>query len=317
MAGKSLERAADAPRPRTDHDAPIRLKLSVLVLLGVVAGALIGLAEARLDHRIWPLVGGILLATTFLMWVGKRWVCRPLELLADCALQACRSGRPASPDDLPLQQCDEIGRLARVIHELTLQAHREETEASHLRRTIDQRIEKSTRVATKELQRMAMRDALTNLGNRRFLDDQLEPLLASCQRSNTDLICILLDLDGFKQVNDTLGHATGDQLLMFLANLVRARVRKDDLAVRLGGDEFAILMPNCDLERARSFAESVDTLFRQHIRIVLPNDLPVGISIGVSSLRRDELTNAQDLMAAADANLYVAKNTGKGRTIGL
>ncbi len=89
-------------------------------------------------------------------------------------------------------------------------------------------------------------------------------------------------MDNFKAVNDTLGHAVGDELLVFLAGLIRDSKRREDYGVRLGGDEFVVLMAGCGLERAEAFGQRLITLFRQHTRIVVPKHLPVDLSIGVA-----------------------------------
>ena len=157
---------------------------------------------------------------------------------------------------------------------------------------------------------------MTDLGNRRFLDENMPLLFDSVCASRTELICLALDLDDFKHVNDTQGHAMGDELLKALAGLLRATLRHDDLAIRLGGDEFVVLLPGCDLERAGQLASNWHLLFGQQARSLLPADVTCGVSIGIASLRRDAPASAEALLQAADANLYAAKRAGKGHTVG-
>jgi diguanylate cyclase (GGDEF)-like protein len=230
-----------------------------------------------------------------------------------------RPERPLSTRSLPQQRRDEVGQISRCVHNLAVSAIRDHHEANRLRRTLDSRIEQATRRATNELTQIAMRDPLTNLANRRFLDQHLEELTRSCAASNTDLVCVLLDMDDFKQVNDVLGHAAGDDLLCFAAMLIRASIRDDDVAVRLGGDEFVVLMPGCEIERAGQFADRVKKLFAEHVQLTLADDIDArpDFSIGVSSLLRDGAASGAELIEIADTNLYSAKAGRKGATIGL
>jgi len=297
-------------------DAPLRIKLPLLITLAVVVGSLIGMVEAHLGHTVWPLGLGLTGSVILLVWIGHVWVCRPFEILLRQLGRIRTISSPNTLETLAQLRRDEIGQLAHAVHVIATAAMRDQREVRRLRRTLDHRIASATRHATQQLRQMAMRDPLTNLGNRHFLDSNLEPLVASAVASGTDLICIMLDLDNFKCVNDSHGHATGDEFLIFVANLVHASVRRNDYAVRLGGDEFVVLMPDCSLDRALKVADQIQDLFRQHARIAFAGDFEVGVSMGIAGLARDGVKTGQELLQRADANLYAAKRAGKGQTVG-
>ncbi|MEE9211056.1 MAG: GGDEF domain-containing protein, partial [Phycisphaeraceae bacterium] len=138
----------------------------------------------------------------------------------------------------------------------------------------------------------------------------------SIRESEADLICVLIDVDNFKVVNDCLGHAVGDELLVLLAGLIRGCVRHDDIVVRFGGDEIVVLMPGCTVERAGQVASQLIALFRQQVGVILSKSIACGLSIGVVSLRRDGAETGRQLIEKADARLYAAKRSGKGQVAG-
>lgn len=303
--------------PRGPSDVPLRTKFTLLVLLAAVAGCLVGMVESHLGYQVWPLAMGLSLVIGSLWWLSHVWAWQPIDRLIRLAQRLGRSRRARSLAKLPLGRHDEVGQLARAMYALVVSAKREHREARHLRRILDHRIEQATRQATQQLHQMAMRDPLTDLGNRRFLDDNLPTLLRSVKESNADLICVLLDMDNFKLVNDTLGHAAGDELLVFLASLIRGCTRHGDHAIRLGGDEFVILMAECEWGRVQQFTTQLRTLFRQHAHIALPPQINTDLSMGVASSQRDQIDRAQELLKRADENLYAAKRNGKGCSVGV
>jgi two-component system cell cycle response regulator len=263
------------------------------------------------------LVLGAVPTAFILTWLGRVWVCRPVEKLIHMWGALSVDRRPGAMRMLPMTRQDEAGQLARALYRLASTALKGDYDARQLRRTLDHRVSEATRRATHQLRQMAMRDALTDLANRRFLDDHLEPLVQSVQASGDELVCVMIDVDGFKGVNDSLGHAAGDELLIFLGSLIRAIVRGEDYAVRCGGDEFLVLMPQCDLERAGRFGEQLRVLFRQHVSTALPPEVRSDLSMGVAALRQHKLADGEALLARADANLYAAKRAGRGRTVGV
>lgn len=306
--------AAPAKR-RSFGDAPLSYKVSLLIGAAAVWGGVVGLVAGHLTTPVWYAFLGVLVVTWLLLFSARLAVWQPIERLVD---QATRMTRPADPlpaRDLPLHRHDEVGALARALQRLNDAAARTSIEARHLRRTLDDRVEKATRQATQQLSQMAYRDSMTQLGNRRFLDAHLEPLVKSCRDSRTDLVGIVIDVDHFKQVNDTLGHQAGDELIIFVSELIRGLVRSGDYAVRLGGDEFVILLPGVTPRRGTMLCEQLRDLFASQVRTLMPDQPDLGLSIGIASLQMDNARTGRQLLEAADNRLYMAKRQGKGRVV--
>jgi diguanylate cyclase (GGDEF)-like protein len=162
-----------------------------------------------------------------------------------------------------------------------------------------------------ELTRQAYHDALTGLPNRTHLRERADQEVADARATGDRLALLLLDLDGFKRVNDTVGHHAGDALLQAVGRRLEAGLRERDLVARLGGDEFAILLArDPDAAAARAAAE------RLHARLCEPYDIEghevrVGASIGVA-LFPDDAEGMPALMRGADAAMYRAKRAGGG-----
>lgn len=285
----------------------MRHKVGLLVALACAAGLGLGVFAERFDGVFWRIAGCSVLVLWVLWWLAGWWVSRPYQRLADHAERLSRTGLTGALRLLPIGRRDEVGRIAKSLHTMGVAITRSHMEALSLRRTLDQRVVTATRRATVELSRLVMRDALTDLGNRRFLDEHLVPLFDSAKASDTDLACVMMDLDHFKLVNDTLGHEAGDHLLVFLAGLIRATSRHDDLAVRLGGDEFVLIMPGTDHERAEKVGQLVRKLFTRQAYTMFPNSRMLDISFGVSSLKADAPEDSSALMRLADKRLYAMK----------
>jgi diguanylate cyclase (GGDEF)-like protein len=163
------------------------------------------------------------------------------------------------------------------------------------------------------LRQQANRDKLTGLLNRRSLEESLPELLARCRAATAPLTVMMGDVDHFKPLNDTLGHAAGDDLLRALGQLLRSALRPTDLAFRYGGDEFALILPNTTPDEARAVADRlvrlVDGLTRP-----LPVAEPPRLSIGVLGLHdAPPDAAAAELLDAADRLLYAIKAERKGK----
>nr|WP_320010751.1 diguanylate cyclase [uncultured Desulfobulbus sp.] len=159
----------------------------------------------------------------------------------------------------------------------------------------------------------AVNDALTGLRNKRFFQEAFEEVYARALRSRSDISCLFFDLDHFKKVNDTCGHAFGDYVLQTIGKLVKASFRIGDLAARFGGEEFVVVLPNTGLEQALEYAELLRSKVEAYPFHDQGRQWPVTISIGVSSYRSDQPTSADILLQLADQALYLAKNGGRNR----
>jgi diguanylate cyclase (GGDEF)-like protein len=315
---------ADHVRTHRLDDAPMRSKIALMVIAGVLAGILIHILSGRLNNTV--VLGrqvpseiiamfGFLVSGSALILLGQWWIASPYDRLVKQIDKVAERRKINDLSTLPLTRRDEAGRIARAMHRVATVAIRDGREARQLRRTIDKRVQEETHRSTAQLRRLALRDPLTELGNRRFLDMQLPRLIEAAQETGTDVSAMIMDMDGFKQVNDHLGHDVGDELLVLVAGLLRACTRHDDMTVRLGGDEFIVLMPGCDRDRAIELSNSIRMLFNQQARSILDRgNLTCDISAGVSSLAADRLADATALIKLADQRLYEAKRSGKGRT---
>ena len=188
----------------------------------------------------------------------------------------------------------------------------EELEASFSeieRRVADRTAELA--IATQELSRRALHDELTGLPNRALFWEHLAHRLATVDRRQTGFAVLFLDVDDFKIINDTLGHAAGDQLLVDLASRLRAALRAGDTAARVGGDEFVVLLDDVsNQEAALVVAERLSEALRAPYKIGTDGRIATA-SIGVA-VGPDGLETADDVVAAADAAMYDAKRRGGG-----
>lgn len=308
--------AADPPPSHSSaepvrDDPPLQHKLSLLITVACFAGLGLGIFAERFDDMFWRFIGCAFFVMAVLWWVGLWWVSKPYHKLADQAERVSRTGLTSSLRSLPVGRRDEVGRIAKVLHAMGVSITRSHMEAQSLRRTLDQRVVNATRKATTELSRLVMRDALTDLGNRRFLEENLDSLFASAKESDTNLACVMMDLDKFKQVNDTLGHEAGDHLLVFLGGLIRATSRHDDLAVRLGGDEFVLVMPGSDYDRAEKAGQMIRKLFTRQAYTMFPNIQMLDLSYGIATLKGDRPDDPTELMRVADQRLYDMKTADR------
>jgi two-component system, cell cycle response regulator len=165
----------------------------------------------------------------------------------------------------------------------------------------------------RKLENLAVRDGLTGLYNRRYLKEELDRLFSQTIRYNLELSCILLDLDYFKKINDTYGHAFGDLVLVQFAEILKKRVRKADIAARYGGEEFVVLLPGTNSSGAACLAEKIRSLTSQHIFSDGITSTHVHISVGISSWKVDKPENPDKLVSFADEALYTAKESGRNR----
>jgi two-component system, cell cycle response regulator len=196
----------------------------------------------------------------------------------------------------------ELERMADALLELNNQldvAHRELVQANR---------ELGKREAS--VRRISLTDSLTGAGNRRKFDDELPLEVDRARRHGYPLSLVMLDLDHFKEYNDTLGHEAGDRVLRDVGVLFNQGLRQEDIFYRLGGEEFVVLLPGLDKEEAAIAAERMRRLVEAH---PLDKSITVTASFGVATL--DSKERGDDLLARADAAMYRAKRGGRNRVV--
>lgn len=164
------------------------------------------------------------------------------------------------------------------------------------------------------MEEMAATDPLTKLYNRRHFGKLLDQLFAEAQRYGKDLACVMIDLDGYKKLNDAYGHQMGDQLLVLAGKVIQANMRRMDVAARYGGDEFVLLLPHAGAQEAAGVVQRIRDEYRSASAAALQRNEGVNMSAGIASLRQHLPPCADQLVAMADAALYKAKEAGRNRT---
>jgi len=246
----------------------------------------IGIPSIILTRDLWNtllwLVGGtavLLLSSLAVAWaIGSR-IAGPIRQLAAPAL-ALGSGEEVIVPSLRLREADEVGKALTRASAMLMAAHHR---ANH--------------------------DVLTGLANRALFDEILTHQLAICERNQTNLSIVCVDLDGFKAVNDVHGHANGDGVLCAVAARLQQAIRASDLAARMGGDEFALILINAGADAAETVAAKlIDSLAAPYHLGLLTLDLSA--SIGIATYPESGATSEALLLRADDA-MYKAKSMGK------
>lgn len=165
------------------------------------------------------------------------------------------------------------------------------------------------------LQEQATTDPLTNLKNRRaFAEVGLQHFMLA-QRHSNDLSLIALDIDHFKKINDTYGHAGGDEALVAIAQVLMTSTRQTDIVARVGGEEFSILLPNTNRVGAGVLAERIRVAVKNNKFSVAGSQLSLTVSVGVAAFGNEAKDSLEQLMEVADRRLYLAKQAGRNRVV--
>ncbi len=163
------------------------------------------------------------------------------------------------------------------------------------------------------VERVAATDPLTGLYNRRHFSRVLDQLFSEAHRYDTELSCVMIDLDGYKQLNDSCGHQTGDALLVTAGKVIAANLRRSDVAARYGGDEFVLLLPHQTATEAANVIRRIRDEYFAASGVVLQREAGVRMSVGIGSLQASKAASADILIATADKALYRAKEAGRDR----
>jgi two-component system, cell cycle response regulator len=186
-----------------------------------------------------------------------------------------------------------------------------------LERTLAELREKNVQLQKSlgRLEELAATDPLTELYNRRHFSQLLGQHFAEAQRYAQNLSCVMIDLDGYKQLNDAFGHQTGDELLKLAGKVIKSNLRRMDAAARYGGDELVLLLPHAEAAEAAVVCQRIREEYAETTARILGRPGGVSMSAGVASLLEQWCAQPEQLVAAADVALYQAKAAGRGRTV--
>lgn len=201
-----------------------------------------------------------------------------------------------------IEKCLSVARLQRE----SLRTH------AGLTRSLAELVRRNRDLAeaTARLEVMASTDPLTRLNNRWWLKDRLDIMFAEAVRYGSDLACMMIDLDGFKNVNDNYGHQQGDRVLALTGELIREEIRATDVAARYGGDEFIILMPRTSTKTALNLASRLQAAFQRKLKNAMPQLTECTMCIGAACVSISRPGAAEVLIRHADTALYAAKQRG-------
>ena len=233
------------------------------------------------------------------------------------AVEAIRGG---ALDFLVANDFDDLNMLPLAVEKSMIhQRIKQENDRLHveLKRSLAELAVTNQQLQTviRQLEAMARTDELTGLSNRRWFNLMLQGHWADAIRNGLPLACLMIDLDGFKAVNDTMGHHHGDELLRLAAKVIRANCREVDVPARYGGDEFCVLMGHTEPHEGAMVAERVLREFTHAMRSRPANEPPLGMSIGLSHINLSKPANADQLVTHADEAMYAAKSAGKQRVM--
>lgn len=253
----------------------------------------------------------IILLFSVLAYQITQAIMKPIDALSEGARRIA-AGQVDYEIPTPDRGDDELGLLVRTFNDMMrkLRTHRVEIERDHMR--LAEKNEELQR-ANEILAQLSITDGLTKLHNHRYFQDHLTREIKRVSRTRAPLSMILIDIDDFKLLNDTHGHAAGDDVLVSLAGIMNDSARESDLIARYGGEEFVILMPNTDLAGAVHLAEKIRMAVESTRLIVGDNMKPINvtISLGVALFHG----NRREFFAEADKALYQAKAAGKNCVI--
>jgi len=236
------------------------------------------------------------------------------ENVAQIAAEAIRKGAT----DYVVKTGDYLFTIPLVVQKnLTVAKIKRENESlrQELEHALQEVCDKNVQLeqSLKKVEELAATDPLTGLYNRRHFSKVLDQLFAEAQRYAKDMSCVMIDLDKYKQLNDSYGHQVGDELLILAGKVISANMRRMDVAARYGGDEFVLLLPQATAADAASAAQRIREEFKQASALLLARQEGVSMSMGVGSIAGNHPIHADQLVTLADSALYEAKEAGRDR----
>jgi diguanylate cyclase (GGDEF)-like protein len=326
-------------RPSLPNEANLSFEAPVQFNAEVVGKVELQMSLARMEAEIAKTYREVIVEQLFfglfigllIFFAASRVIVKPVTQLSQHMKELLNSRDATAAKSLNIDSNDEIGDLGRIFNNLNQKVFEAQ---QRLREKIDlagtalmktneqlqqrsQELENRTQDLEKALalvEKLAVTDSLTDLRNRRYFDDNLAAAFARSQRFGEPICLILLDVDYFKQINDTYGHAAGDTVLQTLARAFKSRTRETDIIARLGGDEFAFLLYRTSLPEGEVFGNSLLAIAAEQHFAFHDREVRVGLSIGIAC-NEGNIHSIEALYGAADEALYEAKRRGRNRTV--
>ncbi len=316
--------ASALPEPADNPAAPSKnlLKMTLAPAL-LMAG---GVAAVGLIAKLLPLVmadsadkvlrvvlaaAAICMAVAMALRHRKQWV-MPSDNMRRL-IHEIRMGR-APIEEFAKYKPGVLGELSEEVKLMLHELRHQRQAVSELQQEVHQRIANRTSVLERTiatLRNQVVRDPVTGLFNRRMLDQLLPQLIAHCATEHKQISLMMIDIDHFKSLNDTLGHPAGDELLKSIGQIITSTIREGDFGCRYGGDEFAILLPGTEPVVARKAGERLQSLVHSLVETYKVARKP-RLSIGVCAITELSEPTAANLLKKADERLYEAKTHHRG-----
>ena len=276
-----------------------------LVILALVAHVYVLPSMNPMDSLRFFQLLGLLAVALFAMLTGGYMIWdlgRLLERLATLLAEERGIGELAARND-------EVGTIMSSFSRMLETVERQAAEINSFALRLDSAYKEleNTNIRLKET---SFKDDVTGLYNRRFFTVRLEEELSRYRRFNHPVALVLMDLDGFKAVNDELGHMVGDETLRDIGQILMKHSRGINVVSRYGGDEFAVLLVETTMAGAQLYADRIRQIIESY---PFSHRHPITASFGIASLPEDDAKTSEDLIRAADEALYVAKRAGKNQ----
>jgi len=276
------------------------------------------LVESPYEHAFAPVLAvlrrlllidvGVVALASLLAYAITASIVRPIEALSEGARRLASGGFDLEIPETGRQ--DELGLLTHTFNEMARRLQRSQVDLESANRRLQDQ-NQSLQASNEVLEQLSITDGLTKLHNHRFFQDHLTRETKRANRTGEPLSMVLLDIDDFKRLNDRLGHAAGDAVLQWIANVLSELVRDSDLLARYGGDEFAVVTSGTELVRAAALAEKLRAAVAEKPFALEDSIRPltVTVSAGVAQYKGDRKKHFE----AADQALYRAKAEGKNQ----
>lgn len=253
--------------------------------------------------------------TLLFLWAFRRRLAVPLQRLTD-SVTAIDLDSLGSKHRLDLLQAEEneLTKLETAFNRMLNRLEEERVAHYSALEAMNRGLEAQVAERTRELEQLVRTDPLTGAANRRHFVEQVQIEIQRARRGNTPLSLLMIDLDHFKRINDTWGHAAGDEVLRNFARIALTPLRAGDLFARIGGEEFGLLLPNTGLDGAVEVALRILEATRQQSIDCGTGEIRYNVSIGAALFNADE-TSYEPLLKRADVALYRAKEEGRDQVI--